>query len=192
MRARAEELDEAVAVLSEAAAWLRSRGIDQWPHPYPAEWVAASIEHGETYLARENGAVAGTITLRWADRAFWGDQPPVAGYVHGLAVRREFAGRGPELLEWAAGHVRAAGREFVRLDCRTDNAALRGYYERHGFEHRGDTVVADFRTNLYERRCSARAVGAIGAVSERRRDRHVTGAPVRSQRERGWSATPPS
>ena len=152
-RARAEELDEAVAVLSEAAAWLRSRGIEQWPHPYPAEWVAASIERGETYLAREDGAVVGTITLRWADPAFWGEQPPVAGYVHGLAVRRDFAGRGPELLEWAERRVRKAGRDLVRLDCRTDNARLRRYYEKQGFEHRGDTTVHEFRTSLYERRC---------------------------------------
>src|SRR5437764_251323 len=56
----AEELDAVVEVLSEAAAWLRSRGIEQWPSPFPADWVAPSIERGETYLVRENGAVAGT------------------------------------------------------------------------------------------------------------------------------------
>jgi GNAT superfamily N-acetyltransferase len=148
-----EELDDVVSVLSEAAEWLRSRGIEQWPSPYPAEWVAPSIERGETYLVRENGEVAGTITLRWEDPAFWGEQPPVAGYVHGVVVRRGFAGRGAELLEWAADRVREAGRDLLRLDCRTDNAKLRGYYERLGFEHRGDTTVEDFRTSLYERRC---------------------------------------
>jgi ribosomal protein S18 acetylase RimI-like enzyme len=115
--------------------------------------VAPSIGRGETYLVRENGAIAGTITLRWEDPAFWGEQPPVAGYVHGIAVRREFAGLGPELLEWAAQRVREADRELLRLDCRTDNAEMRAYYERHGFRHRGDTTVDDFRTSLYERRC---------------------------------------
>jgi hypothetical protein len=148
-----EELEDVVAVLSEASAWPRSRGIEQWPHPYPVEWVAGSIERGETYLARESGAVVGTITLRWADRAFWGDQPPVAGYVHGLAVRRASAGRGPELLEWAGEQVREAGRDLLRLDCRSENARLRRSYEDQGFEHRGDTTVDDFRTSLYERRC---------------------------------------
>ena len=149
-RAGPRELDDVVGVLSEAAAWLRARGIEQWPYPYPVPWVAASIERGETYLAQVDGSVAGTITLRWEDPAFWGDQPPVAG----VAVRREYAGRGPELLEWAAEQVRLEGRDFLRLDCRTDNAALRAYYERQGFEHRGDTTVDDFRTSLYERRCA--------------------------------------
>ena len=142
-----------LAVLTEAARWLRSRGIDQWPDPFPAGWVESSIARGETYLVRENGgAVAGTITLRWADPAFWGEEPPVAGYVHGIAVRRKFAGLGARLLEWAEEQVRAAGRELLRLDCRTENVALRRYYEGHGFVHRGDTTVDDFRTSLYERR----------------------------------------
>jgi ribosomal protein S18 acetylase RimI-like enzyme len=152
-RAAPEEVGEVVAVLSEAAAWLRTRGIEQWPDPYPADWVESSIRRGETYLARDGGEVVGTITLRWEDRAFWGEQPPVAGYVHGIAVRREFAGLGPRLLEWADGQVRAARRDFLRLDCRTDNPKLRAYYEGHGFVHRGDATVADFRTSLYERCC---------------------------------------
>ena len=148
-----EEVGEVVGVLSEAAAWLHSRGIEQWPDPYPADWVEPSIRRGETYLARDGGNVVGTITLRWEDPAFWGEQPPVAGYVHGIAVRREHAGLGPRLLEWADEQVHAAGRELLRIDCRTDNPKLRAYYEAHGFVHRGDTTVADFRTSLYERRC---------------------------------------
>jgi hypothetical protein len=148
-----EELDEVVAVLSEAAAWLRARGFEQWPAPFPAAWVVPSIERGETYLAREGDLVAGTITLRWDDPAFWGEQPPVAGYVHAIAVRCEFAGAGPALLDWADEQVCAEGRELLRLDCRTENARLRRYYQEQGFVHRGDATVAGFETTLYERRC---------------------------------------
>jgi ribosomal protein S18 acetylase RimI-like enzyme len=154
-QASAEELGEVVAVLSEAAAWLRARGIEQWPHPFPADWVEPSIERGETYLAREGEAVIGTITLRWEDPVFWGEQPPVAGYVHAIAVRREFAGFGPRLLQWADEQVGAAGRELLRLDCRTDNDRLRRYYEGHGFAHCGDTTIANFETSLYERPCGS-------------------------------------
>src|SRR5205823_916179 len=63
-----------------------------------------------------------TITLRWEDPAFWGEQPPVAGYVHAIAVRRAFAGLGPKMLEWAEEQVRGSGRGLVRLDCRTDTS----------------------------------------------------------------------
>jgi GNAT superfamily N-acetyltransferase len=150
---RPDELGEVLAVLSESARWLLARGIEQWPVPFPPARVEPSIARGETYLVRVGGEVAGTITLRWADPLFWGEQPPVAGYVHAIAVRREFAGLGPKLLEWAAQRVREEGRELLRLDCLSDNPVLRAYYERHGFEHQRDTTVEDFRTSLYERRC---------------------------------------
>jgi ribosomal protein S18 acetylase RimI-like enzyme len=151
-RARPDELREVVDVLSETASWLRSLGIEQWPAPFPPEPVEASIARGETYLARVGEEVVGTITLRWEDASFWGEQPPVAGYVHAIAIRRAFAGLGPELLAWADEQVAAAGRELLRLDCRTENVKLRAYYEDLGFVHRGDTTVDDFRTSLYERR----------------------------------------
>jgi GNAT superfamily N-acetyltransferase len=153
-RARPEELGAVLAVLTESARWLRARGIQQWPDPFPPDRVEPSIARGETYLVRVGGEVAGTITLRWADPAFWGEQPPVAGYVHAIAVRREFAGLGPKLLDWAEQRVRKAGSELLRLDCLSENAALRAYYELHGFVHCGDTTVDDFRTSLYERLCT--------------------------------------
>jgi ribosomal protein S18 acetylase RimI-like enzyme len=145
------EIDDIVDVLSGAARWLIKRGIEQWPDPFPRDRVQKLVERGEFYVARLGGKTAGTFALRWSDPLFWGDQPPVAGYLHALAVRREFAGLGPTLLDWAAERVREEGRELLRLDCRTENADLRRYYERHGFVHRGDTTVDDFRTSLYER-----------------------------------------
>ena len=55
------------------------------------------------------------------------------------------------MLERAEERVTAAGREYLRLDCRVDNAALRRYYERLGFEHRGDVDQPRFAAALYER-----------------------------------------
>lgn len=82
-------------------------------------------------------------------------RPDDAGYVHALAVRRELAGRGfgERLLEWAEERVAAAGREFLRLDCRSDNPVLQAYYERLGFERQGEARIDDFVATLYQRRC---------------------------------------
>jgi GNAT superfamily N-acetyltransferase len=154
VQAGESEVDEIVDVLSEAASWLVARGIEQWPDPFPRDRVERLVRYGAFYVARIAGETAGTLALLWSDPLFWGEQPPVAGYVHAIAVRREFAGIGPKLLDWAAQRVREAGRELLRLDCLSENAALRAYYERHGFVHRCDTTVDDFRTSLYERRCT--------------------------------------
>ena len=154
-RAGPEDVDEIVEILSEAARWLLGRGIRQWPDPFPPGRVAEVTQRGDFYLARVDGEAVGTLALLWSDPAFWGEQPADARYVHALAVRRAHAGRGlgKRLLDWAGEQTAAAGREYLRLDCRSDNPALRAYYERQGFERRGEVEIDDFRATLLERRC---------------------------------------
>jgi ribosomal protein S18 acetylase RimI-like enzyme len=156
-RAEPEELEEVVAVLSENARWLLSRGIRQWPHPFPAGRVRRLLDRGELYVARLDGEVVATLALLWSDPAFWGERPPDAGYVHALAVRRAHAGRrlGPRLLDWAEEQTAAAGREYLRLDCPSDNAVLRAYYEGQGFEPQGEAELDDLTVTLLQRRCRA-------------------------------------
>jgi protein-tyrosine phosphatase len=117
--------------------------------------VAALVERGNFHLASLDGETVATFALLWDDPAFWGEQPPDAGYVHALAVRRAYAGRGlgERLLDWAEAQAAAAGRGYLRLDCMSDNAVLREYYERLGFEPRGEAVLDDFEATLFERRC---------------------------------------
>lgn len=154
-RAGVEDVDEIVDVLSEAARWLISRRIFQWPDPFPRARVARLVERGEFRVARADGETVGVLALLWSDPAFWGEQPEDAGYVHALAVRRAWGGRGvgARLLEWAEGEIGAAGRSFLRLDCMAENGALQRYYTGLGFEPRGEVEVDDFTASLYERRC---------------------------------------
>ena len=93
-----------LSILEEAAQWLVYLGIDQWqPGSFSRRRIADRIERGEMYLAQLRGRAVGTLALQWSDEETWGDVPADAGYVHGLAIRREFAGKGlgRELLRWA-------------------------------------------------------------------------------------------
>ncbi len=139
-RATVADLEAVIAIYEELARWLAGRGIDQWqPGTYTQEWARHNIEDDEVYLAYLAGEPVGKFTLVWVDSEVWGKCPPVAGYVHGLAVRRSAAGRGlgAWMLDQAAGRIAQAGRTYLRLDCLANNKALRTYYERLGFTHRG-------------------------------------------------------
>jgi GNAT superfamily N-acetyltransferase len=140
-------------LLDEATVWVGERGYEQWPLPFPRDELAASIERGEVYVAEVDGDSVATVTLLWDDPMYWGEQPADAAYVHKLAVSRACAGQriGQALVEWADKTAAAAGREFLRLDCLRDNPSIREYYERLGFEHRGDLVVNGRRMSIYER-----------------------------------------
>jgi ribosomal protein S18 acetylase RimI-like enzyme len=162
VRATADDVDEGLDVLAEAAAWLRERGIEQWPRRFPRGQIQESVARGETYVARYGDVTAGTLALQWDDAFFWGERPPDAGYVHRVAVRRAFAGAGlgARLIEWADREAAACGRRYLRLDCMAENQRLRKYYERLGFEHRSDVERGAWRASLYERPCRSPTVDA--------------------------------
>jgi ribosomal protein S18 acetylase RimI-like enzyme len=142
------------ALLDEATVWVGERGYEQWPLPFPHDEISAAIERGEVYVAELDGDVAATVTLLWDDPLYWPDSPPDAAYVHKLAVSRACAGQriGQAIVEWADRTAAHEGRDFLRLDCLRDNPGIRAYYERLGFEHRGDLVVNGRDMSIYERR----------------------------------------
>ena len=159
--ARAQDLDAVVTMLEEAARWMVSRKIEGWtPDGFSRDRIADLIESGEMYLAVFDGEPVGTFALQWSDRETWGNVPDDAGYVHGLAIRRDFAGMGlgRELLGRAEHMVSRSNRTYLRLDCVADNGALNEYYRRAGFGYRGRTVVRGLAVSLYEKE-----VGVSGA-----------------------------
>ena len=71
-QAVADDLDDVLDILSEAARWLASRGINQWRiDGFPRDLIAGDIQRGEVYVARGAGRAIGTFTLQWRDDLFW-------------------------------------------------------------------------------------------------------------------------
>ena len=125
----------------------------EWPRPFSRDELVQRIERAELFLVDLDGEPAATFTVLWDDVPFWGEQPPDAAYLHKLTVRPPFRGRGlgAQIVEWVEQRAVEAGRAHLRLDCRRDNPGIRGYYERLGFEHRGDVHHPRFAAALYER-----------------------------------------
>ena len=160
-KARTADLDAVLSVLEDAARWMVSQGTEGWtPDSFSRRRIAEIIGCGEMYLALLAGEAIGTFALQWSDEETWGMMPDNAGYVHGLAVRRDFAGRGlgRELLDWTENRVSLSGRQYLRLDCTAENDALNAYYRRAGFDYRGRATVRGLEVSLYEKR-----VGVSGA-----------------------------
>jgi len=90
---------------------------------------------GELVMGFERDCAAATMLLQSSDAVYWPEAAPnTALYLHKIAVRREFAGRGwlTRLIDFAAGEARDRGIGRLRLDtlCRTPVEQL---YARHGF-----------------------------------------------------------
>jgi protein-tyrosine phosphatase len=137
--AHLEELDAVIDILAECSAWLRSKGIVQWPDRYSPAQLLPSLEAGDLYVVEDGDALAATVTLQWSDPMFWGDRAD-AGVLHRLGVRRSHAGLGRDVVAWAETEASARGRAFLCLDCLSTNHRLRRYYEERGFSMVGQVM----------------------------------------------------
>lgn len=159
----AEDLPLLVGLLTRAAERMLAHGnVHGWPVPFPAAMIQGPLAAGHTHLvAQPNGPVVGTVTLLWEDPTFWGAQPPVAGYVHRLAVAPAYAGAGygPAILDWVDAEIRGCGRTLLRLDTATTNAGLLRYYTALGFRPVGEVAHDPLRfpVTLFERAVAPRA-----------------------------------
>ena len=126
---------------------------ETWPRPFPREELAERVDRDELFVVEADGEPAATFTLLLDDTSFWGERPPDAVYLHKLAVRPGFRGRGlgARIVEWVERRAAEAGRAYLRLDCLRDDPRIRGWYESLGFEHRGDVDHPRIRAALYER-----------------------------------------
>lgn len=127
------DLNDVIAILSEAARWLADRGIQQWPSPFPRAVVESDFEENCVWVATIDATIIATASILQHDPLFWGDLGGDAWYLHRLAIRREFAGSGRTILSLIEQEAVKGGAECVRLDC---GPGLRGYYEESGYAMR--------------------------------------------------------
>jgi hypothetical protein len=152
--ARPDDLPLVMEILAEAAAWLKEKGIDQWPSPPNEHWqrrMAEAIQREELHTVGIVKNRFGIVRFTWAD-PYWPDDD-LAGYIHSMAVRSNMHGQhlGGLILFWAMMKTKQEGRQFLRLDCLAGNGRLRRYYEGRGFSYRGEVNDRDYTAALYEK-----------------------------------------
>jgi GNAT superfamily N-acetyltransferase len=133
-----DDIVEVATMWNRSAAWLRSRGLDQWQYPVKWENIRSTVADGTCWLVyRADGKAIGTITVESAADPYWlpSDNPDDALYVHRMVVDDGARGSelGAALLDWAACRARKAGKAWLRLDVWKSNPALHQYYIDRGF-----------------------------------------------------------
>src|SRR5579875_2678605 len=116
--ATADDVPALAAHLTDVAIWkFAQEGYANWPIPFPEAMVSRMATQETLYLARLDGSLAASLVLQWDDPHIWGEQPPVAGYIHKFAVHPDFKGRslGSTLLAWTDVQIADRGRQLLRL-----------------------------------------------------------------------------
>lgn len=142
-------LSTIVALIDEAATWLRTKDTDQWIRPWPTRAdrdgrIQTSLWAGKTWICWDREIPVATLTADLDDDPYWASEysrtTARAVYVHRLVVARRYAGLrlGASLLDWAGRTAWLAHEaRTMRVSAWTTNRALHRYYERQGFDRRG-------------------------------------------------------
>jgi len=137
--ASSNDIDAILDILHKAAVWMHENGItNQWMpgNAYKdRDYYISTIEQKQFYIASFNNESVGVFLIRWSDKDIWGEDHSRCGYIHHLAIDREFApkGLGDQLLQWAENKIKISGKSHVRLDCISANVKLNQYYLDKGY-----------------------------------------------------------
>jgi len=152
------DVDAVHALLAAAGERLSKRGYPNWLPAYPRARVAENVDDGIVWGVRSAGELVATYTLRpLATHPYrnidWHDPDARARYLNRLAVDPKHQGRG--IGRWCLEQVelecRRDGATAVRCDVLQANVPLRRFYERHGYEARGERFHSGWHFTVYER-----------------------------------------
>ena len=145
--ARATDIPLIADILKDATERKLQHGDTVWgSEGWTDEEIQGTMSESTVYIVREGEHTAGTVSLQWDDERSWGEQLPVAGYIHRLAIKHEYVGQGlgEIIIDWAAARAREHDRYLLRLDCENSNNQLCAYYEKLGFIKVGIQAISEF------------------------------------------------
>ena len=142
--AAVSDMGTIIGLINEAAAWLPSKGTDQWANPWPSESardarVRRGLRDRRTWIVEDRGVTVATVTYRQnGNQKLWTpvEQREPAVYLSRLIVTRKYAGYeiGAALIDWAGQRgLWGWNAQWARIDVWTTNVALHNYYEKRGF-----------------------------------------------------------
>jgi ribosomal protein S18 acetylase RimI-like enzyme len=152
---RPEEYEQAGRVT--ASAW------EPWDDPSYERFtaylrdVASRVQVASVFVAVDNGAILGSVTLAMHERLpEFGQEdgllPPGEAHVRSLGVAPSARRRGVarQLMLHCVEFARSHGKRVMTLNTGVDNIAAQKLYESMGFKRGGDVVIqADFSVRSY-------------------------------------------
>lgn len=133
------QMDAAISLIQEVAAWGREQGYRVWPNEWltEKELVTSDAQPENFCVGTIDGEIACAFILQWADSDYWPDAPKYeSAYLHKFCVRRNFAGMGMTKLvtEAIRTECRKRGIRYIRLDTGLDEKTVRKIYLKTGYK----------------------------------------------------------
>ena len=145
---RSGEEEQVLEIISQAKAYLKGQGIDQWQKGYP-DWEAIrrDRERGIGYCLTEGGRILAYTAVTFDQEASyetleggcWLNKSGLYGAMHRVAVQESQKGRGlaGRLVQEALGICRQKGAVSLRSDTHKENRSMRRMLVKNDFQYCG-------------------------------------------------------
>jgi len=135
---RENQLEEAVRVIRETAAWGREQGYRVWLDEWltQEELLTSEVKPENFYTGYVDGKCACAFILQWSDVEHWPDAAKdEAVYLHKFCVKREFAHQGitKQTVDALKEECKRRGIKYIRLNTGLDEKVVRKIYLEAGF-----------------------------------------------------------
>ncbi|MDR1331350.1 MAG: GNAT family N-acetyltransferase [Tannerella sp.] len=148
-----EDLSAMMAIVRQAQASLKARGVDQWQNGYPSDGVILhDIAGRQAYVATAGGEVAAMATVvlndePTYDEIFDGEWLSLGTFavVHRMAVGDRFrqSGVASFIFKQVEAVCRRHGIASFKVDTHSDNLPMRRFLEKNGFAYCGIIFLHD-------------------------------------------------
>ena len=146
-----EDIAQAIQIIEQGKAYLKSTGVDQWQNGYPnAEVIKEDIANGYGYVLECEGKVVGTVALSFDGEPHYDDIRDGNWLsngnflvIHRLAVSDEVRGTNSasEMIRQAEQLCMIHGIFSIKIDTHEDNVVMRKFVEKNGFKYCGTVML---------------------------------------------------
>lgn len=135
----ANQVNEAIEVMREVAAWGRNKGFRVWQDEWltKEKLITTDAQPENFYVGKIGLNTVCAFILQWKDSEYWSNaQKKKAVYLHKFCVRREFAGRNmtKHVIEAIRKICEEKDIRYIRLDTALDEKKIRRIYLNTGFK----------------------------------------------------------
>ncbi len=152
-KAAEADSDSIINIISQAQAYFKNNGIDQWQNNYPnIDTVRDDIAHGIGYVLLADNTIAGTMVLSFElEKTYekiyegqWLSSGPYAA-IHRIAVDGGLKGKGlASVMIGKVGELcHRKGIYSIKVDTHRKNLSMQSLLKKNGFRYCGIIYLED-------------------------------------------------
>lgn len=145
--------DAFLTILREVGQWLTEAKQEMWQlDTLSPDHLFDEYTQGNCYVMYADQVPAATFILQWKDPLYYADVPEnTAGFIHKVAIRRQFAGQGffAPMLDFCINECLKRHIHQIQLETDATRPSLLRFYEQYGFQPTYRKPIQEFGQMFY-------------------------------------------